>query len=239
MSEVRSDTKARTIVTLFEQYGAGAEVIGPRVAEALGTRFMDQAVSSETLEAAAERDLVEENFFERFLRSFTPMPSADADLAWALEVRTDHEVSADLAERLLAAVEDGGVVLGRNATKILADEPRALHVKLVGSVASRVARAANLAGISIEQASRRQEREPGARRYLPPALPLGPARGRRLRPGDRHRHLHPRPSRQPDREQPTGCAIPDRQARTAPPGPRRRTPRPQPSASAAAIDELT
>ncbi len=159
MSEVRSDTKARTIVTLFEQYGAGAEVIGPRVAEALGTRFINQAVSSETLEAAAERDLVEENFFERFLRSFTPMPSADADLAWALEVRTDHEVSADLTKRLLAAVEDGGVVLGRNATKILADEPRALHVKLVGSVASRVARAANLAGISIEQASRRQERE--------------------------------------------------------------------------------
>ena len=157
-----SEDKPRTIVTLFEQYGAGAEIIGPRVAEALGTGFINQALDSVTLEAAAERDLVEENFFERFLRSFTPMPSADADLAWALEVRTDHEMVADITARLAAALDARGgdaVVLGRSATKVLADEPRALHVKLVGSVASRVARAAHLAGISIEQASRRQERE--------------------------------------------------------------------------------
>lgn len=166
MSEVRSDTKARTIVTLFEQYGAGAEVIGPRVAEALGTRFINQAVSSETLEAAAERDLVEENFFERFLRSFTPMPSADADLAWALEVRTDHEVSADLTKRLLAAVEDGGVVLGRNATVILADLPGALHVKLDGPLEQRIQRGADAAGIDVARARARQAREDAVRAEL-------------------------------------------------------------------------
>jgi hypothetical protein len=34
------------VVTLFEKYGAGARHIGPRVADALGVAWLDQAVSS-------------------------------------------------------------------------------------------------------------------------------------------------------------------------------------------------
>lgn len=161
-----AEATPRTIVTLFEQYGAGAEVVGPQVAAALGVRWVPQAVSSETFEAAAERELEEENFFERFLRSFTPMPSAEADMTWALEARTDHELAEQMKADLVRLVADGAVVLGRNATRILADEPRALHVKLVGPVSARVARAADLAGISIEQATKRQEREDRVRADL-------------------------------------------------------------------------
>ena len=40
------------VVTLFEKYGAGARYIGPRVAEALGVEWMDQAVSSADIESA-------------------------------------------------------------------------------------------------------------------------------------------------------------------------------------------
>ena len=54
---------------------------------------------------------------------------------------------------------DGVVVLGRNATVILADHPGALHVKLDGPLEQRVARAAAEASIPLAEASRRQARE--------------------------------------------------------------------------------
>jgi hypothetical protein len=37
---------APPVVTLFEKYGAGARYIGPRVADALGVAWFDQAFSS-------------------------------------------------------------------------------------------------------------------------------------------------------------------------------------------------
>ncbi|MFV0407431.1 MAG: AAA family ATPase [Propioniciclava sp.] len=159
-------TTGRIIVTLHEEYGAGAEAIGPLLAQALGVPFVDRAVSSETFEAAAEREAVEENFFERFLSSFTPMPSMEGDVTWALEIRTDHEIAEEGASRLQELVTDGAVVLGRNATIVLAEEPRALHLKLVAPVADRIARAATSAGITPERAQRRQEREDRVRTDL-------------------------------------------------------------------------
>ena len=43
---------APPVVTLFEKYGAGARSIGPRVADALGVAWMDQAFSSADIESA-------------------------------------------------------------------------------------------------------------------------------------------------------------------------------------------
>jgi hypothetical protein len=40
------------VVTLFEKYGAGARYIGPRVANALGVEWLDQAFSSADIESA-------------------------------------------------------------------------------------------------------------------------------------------------------------------------------------------
>lgn len=146
------------LVTIFEQYGAGAEAIGQRVAAQLGVPYIGWAVSSETFEAAAERDAAEANFFERFLRSLTPMP-ADADLTWDLASRTDHEIVAENTRTLMELSARGAVILGRNATKIFAREPKALHVKLTGPAEARIAYAASQADIPLEQARKRQERE--------------------------------------------------------------------------------
>lgn len=153
------------LVTIFEQYGAGAEAIGQRVAAQLGVPYIGQAVSSETFEAAAERDAAEANFFERFLRSLTPMPT-DADLTWDLASRTDHEIVTENTESLLELAGRGAVILGRNATKIFAREPKALHVKLTGPADARVAYAAAQAGIPLDQARKRQEREDRVRADL-------------------------------------------------------------------------
>jgi hypothetical protein len=43
---------APRVVTLFEKYGAGARYIGPRVADALGVAWLDQAFSSADIESA-------------------------------------------------------------------------------------------------------------------------------------------------------------------------------------------
>ena len=49
--------------------------------------------------------------------------------------------------------------MGRNATVILADRPSTVHVLLTGKVEDRIARAAQEAGITPEQAAQRQRRE--------------------------------------------------------------------------------
>jgi len=55
------------------------------------------------------------------------------------------------------------VILGRNGAVILADRPGALHVLLTGRSEDRIARAAETAGISPEQAARRLETEDSIR----------------------------------------------------------------------------
>src|SRR5659263_458799 len=52
VSEQPVDPLARPVVTIFESYGSGASTVGPRVAEALGVRFLGQVFSSEQLEEA-------------------------------------------------------------------------------------------------------------------------------------------------------------------------------------------
>jgi glucuronide carrier protein len=67
---------------------------------------------------------------------------------------------------VLELAEQGGVIVGRNATVILAARPRTLHVLLTGSVEDRVARAASASGITVEQAARRQVREDDVRAQM-------------------------------------------------------------------------
>lgn len=149
------------IVTFFEEYGAGGAAIAAGVAERLGVPFLEQAMSSAAMEEAEAEALErEQNVFERILRSFAPMPSADSDITWALEARGDYELVQDVTRTVREAVAgDGGVLLGRNATVVLAHEPGALHVKVIGPVEQRLERAASQDGIDLEQARKRQRRE--------------------------------------------------------------------------------
>ena len=64
------------VVTLFEKYGAGARYVGPKVAEALGVEWMDQAFSSADIESAkypgGGRASDQGSGLERFLGRFAP-----------------------------------------------------------------------------------------------------------------------------------------------------------------------
>lgn len=154
-----TESPRKPIVTFFEEYGAGADYVGARVAERLRIPFVTQRFSSDDIESVGRDDEPDESGFSRFIRSFTPTAEADATIAWTMDALADTERVAQNTASVLEATRDGGVILGRSATVILAQQPGALHVKLVGPVEGRVARAAAEAGIDLERAERRQLRE--------------------------------------------------------------------------------
>lgn len=152
----------RPVVTLWETYGSGATTVGPAVAAALGVPFLGQHLSSEQLEAAQAVG-VGDSLLTRLLATLgRTAASGDAALYSATLA---HDVARDVRE-VREAVADGGVVLGRNATVILADLPGALHVKLDGPLEQRVERGAAEAGIDLTRARARQAKEDAVRAEL-------------------------------------------------------------------------
>jgi cytidylate kinase len=150
------------VVTLFEQFGAGASYVGQKVADALGLPFHAQAFSSEAIESGGRSDEEEATL----ARVFAVMGGAYAGLD-GREVANTQRQKYELVMNNNRHVQDlaatGGVIMGRNATVILADRPSTVHVLLTGRVEDRIARAAEDAGISLEQATKRQRREDAVR----------------------------------------------------------------------------
>ena len=154
----------RPVVTLWETYGSGAATVGSAVASALHVPFLAQHISSEEMEAGELRAGWEDSLLTRVLGTLgRTAPSADAGV-FSGTVLT-REI-ADHVRQLRDAVAEGGVVVGRNATVILADLPNALHVKLDGPLEQRLARAATEAGIDLARARVRQAREDRVRAEL-------------------------------------------------------------------------
>ncbi len=149
----------KTIVTFWEEHGAGATTIAPRVAEKLGVPYLSQALSSVQIEEAEASADHPHSLIGRLLAAVTPLPEPDVEITWATDARSDDEVVTDNRRLVSDFVADGGVILGRNSTVILRDAPGALHVKVIGPVEQRVARSAAEAGVSLEQAAKRQVRE--------------------------------------------------------------------------------
>lgn len=156
------------VVTLFESYGSGAEQVGAKVAEALGVQFLTQQYSTEMIEqASAEQADSDDGFLMRFFKRFgQPNTEMLDNILIPGDQQDDNELKINLDRTLLEFTQNGGVVLGRNGTVILAGNPKALHVKLDGPVETRVARAAELAGIDLDRAARRQVNEDESRAHM-------------------------------------------------------------------------
>jgi cytidylate kinase len=171
------------IVTVYEMYGSGAELVGPPVAEALGVPWEPQAFASETIEAAviARDQDPDDSLLSRIFRTLGGGPGVLDDRGFrALFAATDYELVQENSRYVLDVTRNGGVILGRNGAVILGDRPGALHVLLTGRVEDRVARAAETAGISRERAARRLESEDSIRAEISQRLyhwdPRDPAR---------------------------------------------------------------
>jgi glucuronide carrier protein len=155
----------RPVVTVNEEYGAGGAYIGARVAEQLGVPYAGQAFSSEDLERASSPDpkvLAEDRAGRalRWLHAFS-WPGVDVNVATAsgdAQVGTNM-VRANIDEVMGLVKGFGGVVLGRDATAILGGMRGAVHIRVIGDVEDRVARAMADHGLTHEVASARQVRE--------------------------------------------------------------------------------
>src|SRR5215210_4350165 len=151
------------VVTLFEKYGAGARYIGPRVADALGVAWLDQAVSSSDIEsesypggrATGEAGSLLARILGPYASGATVLDDSSIPLAQAQDARMADENSRFVRE----AAARGVVMLGRNGALVLDDMPTALHVQLDAAVALRIARAAREEGIDETHAARRQRME--------------------------------------------------------------------------------
>lgn len=155
-----------TVVALSAAYGAAGGMIGCKVAERLGVRFLDRAiptrVSTRRDVPFDVADLPEETLtgsrLERMLMGFlggdpglaTPVP---ADVLNPADFRRATE------EEVLACAAKGQVViLGRGAVAVLRHHPGVLRVRLGGAPERRVAQAMRLQGIDEERARRAMRR---------------------------------------------------------------------------------
>jgi cytidylate kinase len=147
------------VVTLFESYGAGADQIGPRVAQALDLPFHEQAFSSTEIEDAVVKQESQGGVLSQL---FGAMGGSYAGLeghSVAMAQQDNHALVLDNTRTVLQAAQAGGVITGRNGALILAKWPGALHVLLDAPLQQRVERAAKESGIDIQRAARRQKRE--------------------------------------------------------------------------------
>jgi hypothetical protein len=138
------------VVTISASFGAGGSLIGPAVADRLGIPFVDRAIPAAVAESLAvplDRALAHDQQLPTgIVRILSKMASAVIPLGIAPMTPpegTDHEdVFRSGTERVLREVAErtGGVLLGRASAIVLASHPNALHVRLDGPKAARVAR---------------------------------------------------------------------------------------------------
>lgn len=155
----------RPVVTLFESYGSGASYIGPRVAQALGVPFHEQAFSSQQIEDAAE-PRESEGVLSRLFATVGGSYAGLEGRSVAMAQRDNYELVLENTRIVQEQADQGGVIIGRNGALILAHRPAALHVKLDGPLAQRIDRAARDSGIDIERAAKRQKREDQVRAQI-------------------------------------------------------------------------
>ena len=146
----------KPVVTISATYGAGGGLVGPRVAERLGVTFWDRAIPASVAAVLAEPPdellAVEDDLgrgFSHWISFFAP-----AGAAWTgiplpdVEGRFDEASYKEHISLVLRhEAERGAVILGRGAAIVLAEHPRALHVRLDGPVERRIAQVMDLGGL--------------------------------------------------------------------------------------------
>ncbi|HTA43743.1 MAG TPA: cytidylate kinase-like family protein [Bryobacteraceae bacterium] len=145
------------IITFEREYGSGAADIARRLAERLGWKFWDQALtdevarlmdcSSRTVEEREERrDPLTYRLFKAFMRG-----SFEGTLNTPRLNMVDADCIRQVSQRLvLSAAEEGNaVIVGRGAAYHLHDRPDALHVFVYAPFEEKVRR--------LERAGKRQK----------------------------------------------------------------------------------
>jgi cytidylate kinase len=150
------------LVTISAAYGAGGSLVGPRVADRLGVRFLDRAIPvsvADHLEVPREglsQQQVPRDVFRRWLPRFAPAAHLFAGTATRDDptTMTEDEFRRATEQVLHEYSEVGAVILGRAAAVVLRDEPGALHVRLDGPPERRIGQAMIVNGVDRPTAER-------------------------------------------------------------------------------------
>ncbi|WIM67234.1 glycoside-pentoside-hexuronide (GPH):cation symporter [Corynebacterium breve] len=148
----KADANHPPIVTLFGLRGSGATDIAPILAKELGVEYIGQRFSSTELSQVDKKDLISDSTFDRWMRAVSSGGLQDGDLATASEQSANHNIAAENTNYVLNAVENGGVLLGRNGALVLGDVVGAYHVRLVAPIDKRVERVMQQTGLSEAEA---------------------------------------------------------------------------------------
>jgi hypothetical protein len=139
-------------VTISATFGAGGGSIGPAVAARLALPFVDRAIPATvaaeigcTLEEALAHDDRAESGLGRILAGAARLPNVTfggMDVYLPDRTIVPDEEFVTRTEQIIgrAAEGEGGVILGRAGAVLLAEHPGALHVRLDGTRARRLAR---------------------------------------------------------------------------------------------------
>jgi cytidylate kinase len=142
------------VVTVSASYGAAGAEVAPAVAEALGLPFHDRAIPAQVAgrlgvplaEAEANDETVARGLW-RLVASLGTMPDPMGGLVSTSDL-PDARAYRQQTETVVREIADGagGVVLGRAAAIVLGERPDALHVRLDGPRARRLAAAVARSG---------------------------------------------------------------------------------------------
>lgn len=151
---VRAPSKAHLpIVTLFEATGSGGSEIGPKLAEKLGVPFIPQAFSLDDISTAKASTYASDSAFNRWLRGISFGVTTDADHARGTDQASNTALQVENTRSVIAEVENGGVLVGRNGALVLAKAEGAFHVRLYAPLEKRIARIAETRGLSWDDAA--------------------------------------------------------------------------------------
>jgi len=162
-----------TLITLSALYGAGGSRVGPAVAEALGLPFVDRAIPTGVAERlgvplrdAIEHDEAVGGWLLRALLSFGQAGPVLAGAMPAAEQTVTDDAFRQATEQVLRerAAGAGAVILGRAGAIVLAGEPGALHVRLIGPQSARIEQGMLIEGVDRATAERHLIESDRARR---------------------------------------------------------------------------
>jgi hypothetical protein len=163
-----NEKRRAPLVTIAALYGAGASVIGPRVAERLDVPLLDRAIPEEAARRTGRSDdavaVVDDDPHSRTERFFsnlgraTTVSSPQASGPDHLDV-DEHRLRGAIEAALARTTTSGGVAIGRGGMVVLRSVPWALHVHLGGPRDARIEQGGALEGTDHDTARRRQKSE--------------------------------------------------------------------------------
>jgi cytidylate kinase len=160
-----------SLVTISATYGAGGSEVGPELARRLDVPFVDRLIPTEVAERLAvplaealAHDETCAGRLSRLLSSLAPTGLALGTHGPVDQRAGDRDFRAATEQVIFERAESGrGVILGRAAAVVLADDPRALHVRLDGPRDARVRQGMRIQGVDRPTAEQRMAKTDRAR----------------------------------------------------------------------------